>query len=135
MRVNPVVLISGLGLAAFVMPLLAHHSVPGQYDTSQTITIQGVITKIEWMNPHAHFWVDANNVDGTVSEWEMELPPPNALKYEGVKRDFIKSGDSVTASLWQAKDGSRLAHCLTLTLPDGQVLNFPKNWGPPVDLK
>jgi hypothetical protein len=55
-------------VCGFASVLLAHHSVPGQYDISKTITIRGVFTKTEWMNPHARFWVDANNDDGTVSK-------------------------------------------------------------------
>ena len=78
--------------------------------------------------------MDAKNDDGTVSNWEMELPPPNALKrQEGGKLDFIKQGDQVTVSLWQAKDGSRLAHALMLTLPDGRVMAFPRGWGMPTN--
>jgi hypothetical protein len=130
MNVKLAVLVSGLGLAASVMPLLAHHSVPAEYDVSKTITIQGVVTKIEWMNPHAHFWVEVKNDDGTVSDWEMELPSPNALVNENLKRDFIKQGDRVSADLWPDKRGFRLAHTLTLTLPDGRVLNFPRDWTP-----
>jgi len=101
LKVKLAVVISGLGLAVSVMPLLAHHSVPAQYDVSRTITIEGVVTKIEWTNPHAHFWVEVKDADGTVSEWEMELPAPNAVMNESVK----------------------------MTLPDGRVMNFPRNCG------
>lgn len=92
--------------------------------------IRGIVTKIEWTNPHARVWVDANNEDGTVSGWEMELPSPSALMREGVRRDLVRQGDQVAVNLWQAKDGSRLAHALTLALPDGRVMNFPRNWEP-----
>jgi len=109
----------------------AHHSITGTFDISKEITIQGVITKIEWKNPHSRFWVDARNDDGAVSNWELELAPPNALK-RSLGLDFIKAGDQVTVVLWQAKDGSRLANTLTLTVPDGRVFNFPRdtrnNW-------
>jgi hypothetical protein len=127
----------GLILAAAVLPILAHHSVPATFDINTTITIQGVVTKTEWMNPHARFWVDARNGDGTVSNWELELPPPNTLKREKGNLDFLKQGDQVTLNLWRAKDGSRLAHTLTLTLPNGRVMEFPHalNWGMPADSK
>jgi hypothetical protein len=107
----------------------AHHSVESEYDVSKRVTIQGVVTKIEWTNPHARFWVDAKNDDGTVSNWEMELPPPNALKLRGVRMDFVKQGDPVTVDLWRAKNGSRLAHALEVTLRDGRVLNILSFWG------
>jgi hypothetical protein len=96
------------------------------------ITIQGMVTKIEWTNPHAHFWVDVKTDGGTGSTWEMELPAPNALKRkEGGKLDFLKQGDQVTVIGWRAKDGSSLAHALTLTLPDGRSMEFPRDWGMP----
>ena len=72
MKVNLALAVFGLGLA--VMPMSAHHSVEGQYDTDKTVTIQGVVTKIEWVNPHARLWVDTSNADGTVFSWKMELP-------------------------------------------------------------
>jgi len=86
----------------------------------------GVVTRIEWANPHARLWVDVKNDDGTVSGWEMELPPPNALKRELGSLEFVKQGDQVSVNLWPAKDGSRLAHTLTLTTPDGRVMAFPR---------
>ena len=84
--------------AVSVMPVVAHHSVSGTFDISKEITIQGVISRIEWKNPHARFWVDARNDDGTVSNWELELPPPNALKRR-LGLDFIKLGDQVTVDI------------------------------------
>jgi hypothetical protein len=125
MKVNLAITILGLGLTASLAPLLAHHSVGAQFDISKTITIQGVVTKTEWLNPHARVWVDAKNDDGTVSNWEMELPPPNSLKWtQGIGKDFVKRGDQITVSFWRAKDGSRLANALALTLPDGRILKL-----------
>ena len=124
----------GVGLVVSVMPGLAHHSVAAQYDVDREIAIRGVVTRIEWTNPHARLWVDAKNDDGTVSGWEMELPPPNALKRELGSLDFVKQGDQVSVSLWRAKDGSSVAHTLTLTTPDGRVMSFPRSgwWMPGV---
>jgi hypothetical protein len=122
MKFNLALAVFGLGVA--VMPMLAHHSVEGQYDIDKMVTIQGVVTKIVWVNPHARLWVDT---DRAVSSWEIELPPPNALKIRNVKMDFVREGDQVTVTLWRAaKDGSRLGHALTLTTPDGRVMNFPQ---------
>jgi len=112
--------ILGVGLA--VMPMLAHHSAAQQYNMDKTVTIQGVLKTIVWVNPHARFWLDS---DRAVSSWEMELPPPNALKIRGFKMDSLREGDWVTVTFWQAKDGSRKGHALTLTPPDGQVMDFP----------
>jgi hypothetical protein len=129
MKATFTIAVFGLGLAVSVMPGLAHHSVPAQYDVDREISIRGVVTRIEWTNPHARLWVDATNDDGTVSGWEMELPPPNALKRGLGSLDFVKQGDQVSVRLWRAKDGSRVAHTLTLTIPDGRVMNFSRNGG------
>jgi hypothetical protein len=134
MKVKLAVAIFMIGLVAYVMPALTHHSVESQYDLSKIVTIHGVVTKIEWTNPHARVWVDAKNTDGTVSNWEMELPAPNALKLRNVRMDFVKQGDQVTVDFWAAKNGSRLANALTLTTPDGRVLKFP-TWGMPANPK
>lgn len=138
MKFRMAVAIVVLTVAASVMPLVAHHSVPGTFDVSKEITIRGAVTKIEWTNPHGRFWVDARNEDGTVSNWELELPPPNALK-RNLGLDFIKLEDQVTVDLWRAKDGSPLANTLTLTVPDGRVFNFSRstttNWRTPASAK
>jgi Family of unknown function (DUF6152) len=124
MKMNLVATVLGLGLTASLTPLLAHHSVAAQFDINKTITLQGTVAKTEWLNPHARVWVDAKNDDGTVSSWEVELPPPANLMREGVTKDFLKQGDQITLNVWRAKDGSRLANALTLTLPDGRILKL-----------
>ena len=133
MRVHLAIAVCALALVSIVMPMAAHHSVPATFDISKEVTIQGAVTRIDWTNPHTRFWVDARNADGTVSNWELELPPPNALKRR-VDLNFIKPGDQVTVVVWQAKDGSRLANTLTLTFQDGRVFNFSRsttqNWEP-----
>jgi hypothetical protein len=122
--------ILGFGLA--VMPMLAHHSVQQQYDSDKIVTIQGVVMKIVWVNPHARFWV---NTDRAISSWEMELPPPTALKLRGVNMDFVREGEQVTVTLWRARDGSRVGHALTLTAADGRVIDIPRLMGGPDSTK
>src|SRR5215813_9319985 len=126
MKLTMAVAIFVLTFAASVMPLAAHHSVPATFDVSTEITIRGAVTKIEWTNPHGRFWVDARNDDGTVSNWELELPPPTVLKRR-FGLGFVKIGDQVTVALWRAKDGSLLANTLTLTVQDGGVFNFSRD--------
>jgi hypothetical protein len=134
MRFRKAIVTFALGFAASVMPVTAHHSVQATFDTSKEITIRGVVTKIDWTNPHARFWVDARNDDGTVSNWQLELPPPNFLKRSrNLGLDFIKLGDQVTVVLWRAKDGSSLANALNVVVPDGRVFNGDRSttnsWG------
>ena len=130
MRTKVAVAISVLCLVVSVMPISAHHSVEKQYNVSNIITIRGVVTRIDWRNPHSRVSVDARNNDGTVSSWELELAAPNTLIKENLTKDFVKQGDSVTVDLWRAKDGSTFAHPLTLTTADGRIMNFPRTWPP-----
>ena len=119
--------IIALTCAPSIVPVAAHHSVSATFDVTREVTIRGAVTSVEWTNPHARFWVDARNADGTVSNWELELAPPNALR-RSIGLDFVKPGDQVIVDLWQAKDGSRLANTLTLTtVPDGRVFNFSRD--------
>ena len=119
-----------LAAASTAVSLLAHHSVAAKFDKSTTLILRGVVSRIEWMNPHARFWLDTTEDNGPTT-WEFELPAPNALvRNQGLQRDFIKVGDQITVMLWRAKDGSRVAHALSLTLPSGQTVEFPREWGP-----
>jgi hypothetical protein len=123
MRFSMAIAIFVLTFAISAIPVAAHHSVTATFDISKEITIQGAVAKIEWKNPHSRFWVDARNDDGTVSNWELELAPPHALQ-RSLGLDFIKVGDQVAVVLWRAKDGSRVANTVTLTVPDGRVFKF-----------
>jgi hypothetical protein len=122
MRFKSVAAVFVLVVAGSVSRMAAHHSAPMTFDVSKEITIQGVVTNIEWMNPHTRFWVDVRNDDGAISTWELESAPPNTLK-RTVGLDFIKVRDQVTVVLWQAKDGAKLGHTLTVSFPDGRVFN------------
>jgi hypothetical protein len=129
MNVRLTATIAGFGFVIAAVPLLAHHSVLAEYDNKTIVTIKGTVNTVEWMNPHANILVNTKNDDGTFSEWKLEVLPPNTLRRIAGK-DFVKPGDQVTVELWRAKDGSRLGHALTLTLPDGRTMDFPKlDWG------
>jgi hypothetical protein len=113
-----------LAAASTAVSLLAHHSVAAKFDKSTTLILRGVVSRIERMNPHARFWLTTE--DNGPTTWEFELPALNALvRNQGLQRDFIKVGDQLTVMLWRAKDGSRVAHALSLTLPSGQAIEFP----------
>ena len=136
-RIHSVVTFTGFALALSAMPLLAHHSVAAEYDMSKTITIQGTITRVEWMNPHARLWVETKNSDAAVSIWELELPPPNALTRTGqrsgepnnvISRDLFKPGEQVAVTLWRAKDGTLLGNALSITFPNGRTMDLPRGW-------
>jgi len=112
-------LAAGMGLMLAV-PVFAHHSFAAQYDRDKPITLVGPVTKIDWINPHARFFVDVKDANGKVVNWEVELAAPAMLMRRGWTRNSIKLGESVTVSAFLAKDGSTLANASTVTLVDGR---------------
>jgi len=120
MRAKWSALVAGLGLLIAAVPVFAHHSFEAEYDSKKPINIQGVVTKLEWTNPHARFYVDVKDESGKVTNWNFELGSPNVLIRQGWKRDSLKAGDTVTVEGYLAKDGSSLANARRVTLADGR---------------
>ena len=107
----------------------AHHSFAAQYDANQQVTLQGVLTKVEWMNPHAYFYIDVMDEKGKVVNWAVEGGAPNVLYREGWKPTSLKAGDRVTFLGSRARDGSNLVNALSFKLPDGRCV-FAGTSGP-----
>src|SRR5438477_5945991 len=113
------VLASPFGLLVGV-PVAAHHSFAAQYDREQPVTLVGPVTKVDWINPHARFFVDVKDASGKVVNWEVELGPPAGLMRRGWSRNTLKVGEAVTVNGFLAKDGSSLTNAQTVTLSDGR---------------
>ena len=125
--------VAGAVLLAGALPVLAHHSFDAEYDRNKQRDFEGTVTKVEWMNPHARFYVDVKEADGKIVNWEFELGSPNGLMRSGWKRDSLKQGDYVKLSGNLAKDGSHLANARGITLADGRrVLAGSSAYGQPV---
>ena len=112
------VMAGGLMLAA--VPMLAHHSFSAEYDRSKPISLKGTVTKVEWMNPHARFYVDVKDDGGKVTNWEFELGSPNGLMRQGWTRNSLKIGDVVEVNGSRAKDGSNLVNANNVAFEDGK---------------
>ena len=110
---------------AFVMsavPALAHHSFAAEYDQSQPMTLEGVVTRVDWENPHVHFFVDVAGTDGTVVNWVCETGGPTRLARRGWTRDSLKPGDRVIVHGFPAKDASHAVDGRQVTLADGRKI-------------
>lgn len=108
------------GLLMSTVPVLAHHSFSAEYDRAKTVELKGTVTKVEWMNPHARFYVDVKDDGGKVTNWEFELGSPNGLMRSGWTRNSLKEGDAVQVNGSRAKDGSNLVNASTVVLANGK---------------
>src|SRR5206468_3555605 len=106
----------------------AHHSFGAEYDANKPITLTGVITKIEWTNPHSYIFMDVTDNTGKAANWKFEGYGPGILHRIGWNKDVtMKPGDRITIFGWRARDGSNWAHSREITLADGKKMMF----GPP----
>ena len=120
MRVTNTVLTAAVGIVLAAAPLVAHHSFAAEFDDKQPVKLTGTVTKMEWMNPHARFYVDVKDESGKVTNWNFELGAIPVLLKQGWKRDSLKVGDQVTVDGSRAKDGSNTVNARTITLADGR---------------
>jgi hypothetical protein len=109
---------------AAAMPAPAHHSFASQFDADQVVKVTGTVTKIEWQNPHAWFYIDVTDERrGEATNWGMELGSPNLLLRAGWSRNSLKVGDTVTVEASRARNGSNIANAKVVVLAStGQKL-------------
>ena len=77
-------------------PAAAHHSFEAEYDSNRTATLTGVVTKFDWINPHAYIFMTIKDETGADKQMRVELGPPYSLTRQGWKRDTVKIGDKIT---------------------------------------
>jgi DNA/RNA endonuclease YhcR with UshA esterase domain len=130
MKAKFVVLFAAAGLMVSALPALAHHSFAAEYDASKPVNLKGTVTKVEWTNPHARFYVDVKDEKGNVTNWNFELASPNVLSRNGWTRHSLKEGDVIEVQGSMAKDGSFLANARTVTLADGRKVFAGSNTDP-----
>jgi len=107
------------GVLAIAAPAIAHHSFAAQYDPAKPVTLTGTVTKVEWTNPHARFYMNVKGVDGATTSWNLELASPNYLKRAGWSSTSLKEGDQVTVEGSLARSGANMANARAVTLADG----------------
>ena len=111
-----------LGVIMTCAPAFSHHAFSAEFDVKKPITLTGTVTKVEWTNPHARFYVSVTDEGGGTTVWDFELASPNGLMRRGWTRSSIKSGDIVTVSGYLAKDGSKMANARSVSLADGRKI-------------
>jgi DNA/RNA endonuclease YhcR with UshA esterase domain len=109
-------LVGGFGLVLAAAPVMAHHSFAAEYDSKKPVTIKGIVTKVDWMNPHVYFYLDVKDEKGDITNWALEMGPPTLLQKAGWSRTTMKVGDEVIVQGILAKDGAKQANARSVTM-------------------
>ena len=107
------------------LPALAHHAFSAMYDDGKLVTISGVLTKVEWVNPHVYFYVDGKaGANGTSQQWALESHPPMALRRAGLPRDMLVVGQTLKVEAYPSRDGQPVAFAKSVLFPDGKLVRI-----------
>ena len=115
-------LVFGAALVLSATPMRAHHSFATQYDIAKPVEMKGAVTKVEWTNPHARFYIDVRDAKGEVTNWNFEMASPNVLVRNGWKPSTLKIGDQVTVGGYLARSAPRMAIAGAITDATGRPL-------------
>jgi hypothetical protein len=113
----------------------AHHAFSAMYDEHKLVTVSGIVTKMEWVNPHVLMYVDGKDESGKTGHWKFEMGSPGGMMSRGWEKTTLKTGDTITVEGFRARNGSKVANPRTVTLPDGRKLfgGFQSTPGAPVN--
>ena len=115
-----------LAITAFfslaTLPCVAHHSLAAYFDASKPVLLHGVVTRVDWMNPHIRFAMDVKDESGKVTNWQFELGSPNALMRSGLSRDSLKIGEEITVRGCRAKDSPTEGNATSIWSQDGKAM-------------
>ena len=115
-------LVAAVGMLAAASPAVAHHAFSAEFDANMPVTLQGTVTRMEWVNPHAWIHIDVQKDDGTTEAWMVEGGAPNALLRRGFNKNSLPPGTIIMVEGYQAKDGAMRANGRDITFEDGTKL-------------
>lgn len=118
----PTFAVVALGVAGMTGGALAHHSFAAEFDADQPVTLEGTITRMEWLNPHTWMHLAVANDDGTTTDWMIEGGTPNTLFRRGFTPDAVPVGTQITVHGYRARNGANRANGRDMILPDGSRL-------------
>lgn len=117
MRIQFGVAAAGVVLLLAAVPVVAHHSFAAEFDATRPVKVQGVVTKVEWQNPHTFFYLDVtDDTTKKVTNWAFEMGSPNGLMRNGWTRNSMKVGDVVSVEGSLARDGSAFGNARVVIL-------------------
>jgi hypothetical protein len=120
-------LLAACVLAFLAAPVFAHHAFEAEFSDQKPITITGVITKVDWVNPHMYVYLDVKDESGKVANWAFESMPPGMLHRAGMSKEMLPIGDTVTIDGYAAKDGSKtLGWVKRIHFADGRTIEVTK---------
>ena len=120
-------LIAGAALLTGAVPVLGHHSFAPEYDAARPMALKGIVTRVEWTNPHIWFYVDVKDDQGRITNWGFSGGPPGVLQRRGISRNALKVGDAVSVEGFRARDGSNNASGGRVTFVDGRSVFTASN--------
>jgi hypothetical protein len=126
MRARLIASIAALVLSSSPL-IFTHHSFVAEYDSNQPVKVTGVVTKVEWTNPHIWFFVDVKDEQGRVTNWGFSGGPPGVLQRRGISKNAMKTGDVVVVEGFRARDGSNNASGGRVTFADGRSVFTASN--------
>ena len=106
MRTKKRLALAAVAVLASALPLVAHHAVSAEFDSSKVITLKGVVSKVDWVNPHIFVYLDVKDENGKVTTWRLQSVPPMFFKGSGLTKEKLVDGSEATVTAFPAKDGT-----------------------------
>jgi hypothetical protein len=122
MKLKSIIYLTSAAASLATTAAVAHHSFAAEFDSTKPIDLTGVVTKVDWTNPHTYFYIDVENEQGDYENWGIEMGSPNGLMRRGWHRNSLQIGDEVSVSGTRARDGSFKGNARTVMLASGETL-------------